>query len=146
MKIKYTDVEYRPVFIKGVKMLIPEKVKFGADGLIPAVVQDADNGQVLMVGFMNKDALEKTLTEGKVCFWSRSRNKFWLKGETSGNSLMVKEAYVNCYADSLLIKAEPIGPTCHEGFQTCYYRKITDEGGLEVVGERLFDPKEVYSK
>lgn len=127
-------------------MLLPEEVKFGADGLIPAVIQDADNDQVLMVGFMNRDALEKTLAEGKVCFWSRSRGKFWLKGETSGNFLMVKDAYVNCYADSLLIKAEPIGPTCHEGYQTCYFRRITDEGGLEVEGERLFDPKDVYGK
>ncbi|HEY3298023.1 MAG TPA: phosphoribosyl-AMP cyclohydrolase, partial [Armatimonadota bacterium] len=100
-------------------MRLPDEVKFGADGLIPAIIQDANNGQVLMVGFMNRDALEKTLAEGKVCFWSRSRNKFWLKGETSGNFLMVKEVFVNCYVDSLLIKADPIGPTCHTGYESC---------------------------
>ena len=127
-------------------MIIPNEVKFGADGLIPAVIQDADNGQVLMVGFMNRDALDRTLAEGKVCFWSRSRNKFWLKGETSGNFLLVKDVYVNCYADSLLIKAEPIGPTCHTGYQTCYFRRITDDGQLEVEGERLFNPEDVYGK
>lgn len=127
-------------------MIIPDEVKFGADGLIPAVIQDAGNGQVLMMGFMNRDALNRTLTEGKVCFWSRSRNKFWLKGETSGNFLIVKDVYVNCYADSLLIKAEPIGPTCHTGYQTCYFRKITDDSQLEAEGERLFDPEDVYGK
>lgn len=127
-------------------MIIPNEVKFGADGLIPAVVQDADTSQVLMMGFMNRDALDKTMAEGKVCFWSRSRNKFWLKGETSGNFLIVKDVYVNCYADSLLIKAEPVGPTCHTGYQTCYFRKITDDGQLEAEGERLFDPEDVYGK
>jgi len=127
-------------------MKLPSEVKFSADGLIPAVIQDANNGHVLMVGFMNKDALEKTLEEGKVCFWSRSRGKFWLKGETSGNFLMVKEVLVNCYVDSLLIKAEPIGPTCHDGYESCYYRKIAEDGSLKVIAERLFDPKEVYGK
>lgn len=125
-------------------MQIPQEVKFGADGLIPAVVQDANNGNVLMVGFMNRDALEKTLAEGKVCFWSRSRQKFWLKGETSGNFLLVKEVLVNCYVDSLLIKADPVGPTCHNGYESCYYRRIVENGKLEIIAEQLFDPKEVY--
>ena len=127
-------------------MQLPKEVKFGADGLIPAVIQDVNDGQVLMIGFMNRDALEKTLAEGKVCFWSRSRNKFWLKGESSGNFLLVKEVLVNCYVDSLLIKAEPVGPTCHDGYDSCYYRKITEEGGLEVIAEQKFDPNEVYGK
>jgi len=123
--------------------VIPEEVKFGADGLIPAVIQDANNGHVLMIGFMNKDALERTLSEGKVCFWSRSRQKFWVKGETSGNFLVVKEVFANCYVDSLLIKVDPVGPTCHAGYESCYYRKIQDDG-LEIVAEQLFDPKKVY--
>lgn len=127
-------------------MLVPNEVKFGADGLMPAVVQDVNTGQVLMVGFMNRDALEKTLAEGKVCFWSRSRQKFWLKGETSGNFLLVREAYVNCYADSLLVKAEPVGPTCHEGYDSCYFRQIGEDGSLNIIGERHFDPKDVYGK
>lgn len=125
-------------------MLIPSEVKFGSDGLISAVIQDVNTGQVLMIGYMNQAALERTLAEGKVCFWSRSRAKYWLKGESSGNFLMFKDAYVNCYADSLLIKAEPIGPTCHAGYDSCYYRRITEDGGLEVIGEQRFDPKDVY--
>jgi phosphoribosyl-AMP cyclohydrolase len=126
------------------QMQIPQEVKFGADGLIPAVIQDINSGDVLMIGFMNREALEKTFSEGKVCFWSRSRNKLWLKGETSGNFLIVKEVYVNCYVDSLLIKAEPIGPTCHTGYDSCYYRKVADDGSLEVIAEQHFDPKDVY--
>jgi phosphoribosyl-AMP cyclohydrolase len=127
-------------------MQIPNDVKFGADGLIPAVIQDVENGRVLMVGFMNREALEKTLSEGKVTFFRRSKSKLWTKGETSGNFLLVREVFVNCYADSLLIKAEAVGPTCHTGFESCYYRKITEDGGLETIGERLFDPDEVYKQ
>ena len=127
-------------------MLVPDELKFDADGLIPAVVQDFKSGQVLMLGFMNRDAVTRTLAEGRVCFWSRSRQKFWLKGETSGNFLLVKEAFVNCYADSLLIKAEPIGPTCHNGYESCYYRRITDTGGFEVIADQQFNPEEVYGK
>ena len=127
-------------------MQIPEKVKFDADGLISAVIQDANNGQVLMLGFMNRESLQRTLDEGKVCFWSRSRNKFWLKGEESGNFLIVQGVYANCYADSLLIKAEPVGPTCHNGYESCYYRQFTEDGDLEVIAEQLFDPTEVYKK
>lgn len=127
-------------------MQIPKEIEFGADGLIPAVVQDAKDGQVLMLGFMNREALEKTLAEGKVCFWSRSRRKLWVKGETSGNFLLVKEVHVNCYANSLLIKAEPLGPTCHEGYKSCYFRQIDSDGELEIVAERILDPKEAGSK
>lgn len=127
-------------------MRIPEKVKFDADGLIPAVIQDEDSGKVLMLGFMNRESLQRTLDEGKVCFWSRSRNKFWLKGEESGNFLLVKGVYTNCYTDSLLIKAEPVGPTCHDGYESCYYRRFTEDGDLDVIAEQLFDPKEVYGR
>ncbi len=127
-------------------MQVPKEIRFGTDGLIPAVVQDAKDGQVLMLGFMNREALEKTLAEGKVCFWSRSRRKLWVKGETSGNSLLVREVYVNCYANSLLIKAEPLGPTCHEGYESCYFRRIDPSGELETAAERIFDPKEAGSK
>lgn len=127
-------------------MQIPREIEFGTDGLIPAVIQDVADGQVLMVGFMNRDALEKTLAEGKVCFWSRSRRKLWIKGETSGNLLLVEEVHVNCYVNSLLIRAKPTGPTCHEGYKSCYFRRVNPDGQLEIVAERLFDPKEVYSK
>lgn len=126
-------------------MQIPEEVRFDANGLVPAVIQDSKSSQVLMLGFMNRAALEQTLTEGKVCFYSRSRKKHWLKGETSGNFLLVKDVFVNCNTDSLLITADPVGPTCHEGFDSCYFRKIT-EGGLQVIAEQRFDPKDVYKK
>lgn len=127
-------------------MIIPNEIKFGADGLIPAIIQNYSNKKVLMVGYMNREALERTLNEGKVCFWSRSRKKFWLKGETSGNFLLVKDIFVNCYADSLLITVDPVGPTCHNGYESCYYRKINEDGTLETVEERLFDPQDVYGK
>ena len=123
-----------------------DQLRFDEDGLVPAVIQDASSGQVLMLGFMNRESLQRTLDEGKVCFWSRSRNKFWLKGEESGNFLTVKGVYANCYADSLLIQAEPVGPTCHNGYESCYYRQFTEDGDLEVIAEQLFDPKEVYRK
>lgn len=127
-------------------MKLPDDIKFDKNGLIPAVIQSAIDSKVLMLGFMNQESLERTITEGKVCFWSRSRNKFWLKGETSGNFLLVKDIRVNCYVDSLLIIAEPVGPTCHNGYESCYYRKIIDDGSLEIIEEQLFDPTEVYNK
>lgn len=126
-------------------MQIPEEVKFDADGLIPAVIQDSKTNQVLMLGFMNRAALEQTLNEGKVCFYSRSRKKHWLKGETSGNFLMVKGVFVNCNTDSLLVTADPVGPTCHEGYDSCYFREIAEEG-LKIVADQKFDPKDVYKK
>lgn len=90
------------------------------DGLVPAIVQDAATLKVLMLGYMNEEALEKTQAEGRVTFWSRSRNCIWTKGETSGNFLIVKDIYVDCDADTLLIKADPIGPTCHRGTLSCF--------------------------
>lgn len=90
------------------------------DGLVPAIVQDATTLKVLMLGYMNAEALEKTQTEGKVTFWSRGRNCLWTKGETSGNWLYVKDIYVDCDGDTLLIKAEPVGPTCHRGTTSCF--------------------------
>lgn len=126
-------------------MQIPNEVKFDADGLIPAVIQDSKTNQVLMLGFMNRAALEQTLNEGKVCFYSRSRKKHWLKGETSGNFLMVKGVFVNCNTDSLLVTADPVGPTCHEGYDSCYFRQITEDG-LKVVAEQKFNPEDVYKK
>lgn len=90
------------------------------DGLVPAVVQDSVTLKVLMLGYMNQEALEKTQSEGRVTFWSRSRNCLWTKGETSGNYLMVKEIFVDCDADTLLVKAQPIGPTCHRGTLSCF--------------------------
>jgi phosphoribosyl-AMP cyclohydrolase len=101
-----------------------EKLIFDEKGLIPAVVQDVDTGEVLMLGFMNREAVELTLAGEDVVFYSRSRKEMWHKGATSGNYLKVKSVWVNCEDNSLLVKAHPIGPTCHTGNRTCYFREI----------------------
>jgi phosphoribosyl-AMP cyclohydrolase len=116
------------------------------NGLIPAIVQDWKSGEVLMIAYMNEESWDRTLETGKACFWSRSRKKLWLKGETSGNVQVVKEVYLDCDNDALLLKVEQIGgAACHTGYRSCFYRRVAD-GGLETVGKRVFDPKEVYGE
>jgi phosphoribosyl-AMP cyclohydrolase len=115
-----------------------------ADGLIPAVIQDRKTGKVLMLGYMNEEALVKTLETGYVTFFSRSRQKLWTKGETSGHRLRMREVRVDCDQDALLIQAELAGPgCCHMGYKSCFFRKLTSDGE-EVILEREFDPAEVY--
>jgi len=94
------------------------------NGLIPAIIQDDKTSDVLMLGFMNKKAFDKTIRTGKATFFSRTRNKLWTKGETSGNFLIIKKMYTDCDNDTVLIKAVPKGPTCHTGKRTCFFRKI----------------------
>jgi len=94
------------------------------NGLVPAIVQDDKTNEVLMLGFMNEEAWKKTNEIGKVTFWSRTRNELWTKGETSGNFLLVKKIYIDCDDDTILIKAEPKGPTCHTGNKTCFFKEI----------------------
>ena len=121
-------------------MKVPEGLKYDSNGLIPAVVQDVENGDVLMVGYMNSEAVTRTIETLRVTFWSRSRQKFWIKGETSGNVQHVKSLYVDCDQDCLLIKVEQVGAACHEGYRSCFFRKITDSGdALEVVDTPLMD-------
>ncbi|MFC1668346.1 phosphoribosyl-AMP cyclohydrolase [Chlamydiota bacterium] len=126
--------------------LTTSELKYDKDGLIPAVIQDDKTSEILMLGYMNQEALQKTFEEKKVTFWSRSRNNFWTKGETSGNFLTVCEIFFDCDKDALLIKVIPFGPVCHEGYRSCFYRKITNDLSIEVVGEREFNPKDVYKK
>ncbi|MGA2595407.1 MAG: phosphoribosyl-AMP cyclohydrolase [Bryobacteraceae bacterium] len=115
-------------------------------GLITAVIQDHETGRVLMVGFMNEEAFEKTVESGFATFYSRSRNKLWLKGETSGHRLVVKEISTDCDKDALLIRVEALGPgVCHEGYRSCFFRRL-DEGEWVESEERAYDPAEVYSK
>ncbi len=115
-------------------------------GLVPAVVQDWKTGEVLMVGYMNAESWAKTQEIGKVCFWSRSRQKLWVKGETSGHVQIVKEVWVDCDHDAILLKIEQVGgAACHTGYRSCFYRRI-ENGKLIEVGERVFDPKEVYGR
>jgi len=115
-------------------------------GLIPAVVQDWKTGEVLMVAYMNAESWAKTQETGTACFWSRSRKKIWLKGETSGHVQIVKEVFLDCDDDALLLKVEQVGgAACHTGYRSCFYRKVVDDRA-EAVGERIFDPKEVYGE
>lgn len=114
-------------------------------GLIPAVVQDASDGRVLMVGFMNEEAFRKTVATGKVTFWSRSRNELWTKGGSSGHYLTVKEIQVDCDRDTLLIAAESLGPgVCHNGYRSCFYSRLED-GEWKVFEQQAYDPEAVYS-
>jgi phosphoribosyl-AMP cyclohydrolase len=117
-----------------------------AGGLVPAIAQDADTGQVLMMAWMNREAYDETLRTGRAVYFSRSRNKLWRKGEESGNVQQVREVYVDCDADTILLKVHQIGgAACHEGYASCFFRKVEPDG-LRVIGERLFDPKQVYKK
>ena len=118
-------------------------LKFDESGLIPAVVQDADNGDVLMVGYMNRVSVERTLVTGRVTFWSRSRQEYWIKGERSGNTQELVEMRVDCDQDCLLVLARQTGPACHEGYRSCFYRRILDDD-LQVIAERLKTPEEMY--
>lgn len=113
-------------------------------GLITAVIQDHQTGSVLMVGFMNQEAFEKTVESGYATFFSRSRNKLWLKGETSGHRLVVKEIRTDCDRDALLVRVEALGPgVCHEGYETCFFRTLRDGAWVENQA-RAYDPAEVY--
>ncbi len=115
-------------------------------GLIPAIAQDAETGTVLMLAWMNREAFEETVRTRRAVYFSRSRNKLWRKGEESGNVQEVREIYVDCDADTILLKVHQIGGAAgHEGYPSCFFRRVQD-GGLQVVGERVFDPKQVYKK
>ena len=114
------------------------------DGLIPAIVQDAQTKDILMLAYMNRASWEATLQSGKATFWSRSRQKLWLKGETSGHVQIVKEIYIDCDEDTLLLQVEQLGgAACHTGHRSCFFRK-REGGDFVVVGEKVFDPGEVY--
>src|SRR2546421_5646685 len=117
-----------------------------AGGLIPAIAQDADTGQVLMMAWMNREAYEETLRTGRACYFSRSRGRLWRKGEESGNVQEVREVYLDCDADTILLKVKQNGgAACHEGYASCFFRRVEGDQ-LQVVGERVFDPKQVYKK
>jgi len=116
-------------------------------GLIPAIVQDAASGEVLMLAFMNAEAWEKTLSTATATYWSRSRNTLWVKGETSGNVQRVREIRIDCDRDTVLLKVEQVGgAACHTGHRSCFYQRVGPDGALTVVGAPVFDPREVYKK
>jgi phosphoribosyl-AMP cyclohydrolase len=114
------------------------------NNLIPVITQDADSKEVLMLAYMNRQAWETTLQTGKATYWSRSRNSLWLKGETSGHVQLVKEIFIDCDNDTILLLVEQLGgAACHTGYKSCFYRKVVD-GNCVVVGEKIFNPKDVY--
>ena len=120
-------------------------VKFNEAGLVPVIAQDAANGEVLMMAWMNRETLQKTVETGLMHYWSRSRKKVWLKGETSGHTQKVKEIRFDCDADTLLVKIEQKGGACHEGYRSCFFRVVRDGGKkIEVSGEKLFEPESAY--
>ncbi len=114
------------------------------DGLLPAIVQDAESGEILMLAYINRQSWHKTLETGKAHFWSRSRNTLWLKGESSGNIQLVRDIFVDCDQDTVVFKVEQLGgAACHKGYRSCFFRRVTDDE-LEVLGEPVFDPAKVY--
>ncbi|MDR1494200.1 MAG: phosphoribosyl-AMP cyclohydrolase [Planctomycetaceae bacterium] len=116
------------------------------DGLLPVIAQDSQTGEVLMMAYMNEEAFQETVKTGRAVYFSRSRQKLWRKGEESGNVQWVKAMFIDCDKDTLLIQVEQVGGSaCHEGYKSCFFRQITPDG-LKVVGDRVFDPKEVYKK
>ena len=120
-------------------------LQFNEQGLIPAIVQDIDTGDVLMMGWMNDEAVRTTISTRKATFFSRSRQKIWVKGESSGHVQEVVEFRVDCDQDAVLILCRSLGPCCHVGYKTCFYRRVLDaDGGLELTEEKAFDPAAVY--
>ena len=126
----------------------PARADFEKAPLIPVIAQDHASGVVLMMAYMNEEAWQETLKTGRACYYSRSRKKLWRKGEESGNVQEVHEIYYDCDRDTVLLKVTQVGgAACHEGFQSCFFRKIDRQtGAVETVGERVFDPAEVYKK
>lgn len=121
-----------------------DELKFDSNGLIPAITQDFETGEVLMVAYMNKDSLKETF-EKKLCsYWSRSRQKFWVKGESSGHTQEVKEIFVDCDKDTILIKIKQNGGACHTGYRSCFSWKIEDDGSISEEGDKVFNPDSVY--
>jgi phosphoribosyl-AMP cyclohydrolase len=116
-------------------------------GLVPAIIQDAESGEVLMLGFMNEQAYAETRASGAVTFFSRTRGKLWRKGEQSGHTLRVRELRVDCDDDAILLRVDAAGPgVCHEGYRSCFFRRVEPDGAAVVAGERTFDPAAVYGE
>ena len=130
---------------KGEKNIL-DRVKFDANGLVPAIVQDIDSKEVLMLAYMNREALAATLATGKTHFYSRSRNKQWLKGESSGHIQEVQGVYFDCDNDTLLIEARQKGGACHTGYYSCFFTRWDGADSTKTVGKKVFDPDKTYKK
>jgi phosphoribosyl-AMP cyclohydrolase len=113
-------------------------------GLVPAIAQDFETNEVLMMAYMNRESFQHTLDTGNATYWSRSRNSLWMKGESSGNVQVVREIFLDCDNDTILLKVEQIGgAACHTGYKSCFHKKVA-QGGIEIVGEKIFNPEDVY--
>jgi len=124
-----------------------DQLKFDAHGLIPAIIQERGTGRVLMLAWMNRASLEKTIATGKTHFWSRSRQKFWMKGETSGHVQQVKDIAFDCDGDTLLIQVEQTGAACHRGYKSCFFRSVEGDGAsFKVTEPQLKTPAQLYGK
>ncbi len=123
-----------------------KQLKFNSDGLIPAIVQEESTGRVVMMAWMNEASLISTIETGKTHFWSHSRQKYWMKGESSGHTQEVKSISFDCDGDTLLILVEQLGAACHEGYKSCFYRTANDTGEFNITEERLVNPEDVYKK
>ena len=120
-------------------MIVDDLLKFDQNGLLCAVIQHHQSGQILMVGYMNRESLDITLREQVACFWSRSRQKLWRKGETSGNVLHVKEIRIDCDGDALLLRCDPVGPSCHTNETSCFYRTVSADRAVALAGDGVAD-------
>ncbi|MEO1529289.1 MAG: phosphoribosyl-AMP cyclohydrolase [Planctomycetota bacterium] len=118
----------------------------GHDGLLPAIAQDAESGVVLMMAWMNRESFEETLATGQAVYYSRSRKQLWRKGESSGHRQTVREVRVDCDRDTILLFVDQVDAACHEGYRSCFFRRVDPDHSLEVVAERLVDPNDVYDK
>ncbi len=123
-----------------------DEIKFDANGLVPAIIEDAATHEVLMMAWMNREAVEETFVTRKTHFYSRSRKSMWLKGESSGHIQKVKKIAVDCDGDTLLVSVTQVGGACHAGYRSCFYRRLDAGKKWKVVGRKLFDPKKVYAK
>jgi phosphoribosyl-AMP cyclohydrolase len=123
-----------------------DALKWNEDGLIPAIVQDVDNGDVLMMAWMDEPALRESLTTGQTHFYSRSRRSHWHKGATSGHVQHIESIWLDCDGDVILIKARQVGGACHEGFRSCFFRRVGHDGRLELAFKPIFDPSAVYGE
>ncbi|MEO2006450.1 MAG: phosphoribosyl-AMP cyclohydrolase [Candidatus Poribacteria bacterium] len=127
-------------------MSILDNLKYDENGLVAAIIQDDENGDVLMMAWMNREACQRTLETGRVNFWSRSRQKFWIKGETSGHVQKVRSVAMDCDGDCLLIGVEQTGAACHEGYRSCFFRTISPDGATEENQDQLVNPDDVYGR
>lgn len=124
-----------------------DQIKWNSDGLVPAIIQEQSSGRVLMMAWMNRASLEQTLKTGRTWFWSRSRQKFWMKGESSGHVQVIKSVAFDCDGDTVLIQVEQAGAACHEGYQSCFFRTVSATGDEWSVTEpRLQTPDQIYGR